>query len=135
MTLREKGGSRGSHPHSDRPNWQPAASFDDYMRNCEQGLEDYSDRRAAKLLGWPRIEVYRAQLLAQLPHELFDNLLKAGVKSTKALAGVALSLNGKGQPVALECCPHCGERLRLRRQVSAEHARIVTDFLTEEAPP
>ena len=60
-------GSLGSHPHSDRPNWQPAETLDDYARNCREGLEDDSDRRAAQLLGRSRMAVYRAKLMAGLP--------------------------------------------------------------------
>jgi hypothetical protein len=47
--------SSGSNPHSDRPNWQPADNIDDYLRNCTEGLETYTDSRAAKLLGWTRV--------------------------------------------------------------------------------
>ena len=32
------------------PNWQPAATINDYYRNCREGLEEYSERRAAELL-------------------------------------------------------------------------------------
>jgi integrase len=46
--LMDRPGSPGSHPHSDRPNWQPATTIDDYLRNCREGLEEYPDRRAAK---------------------------------------------------------------------------------------
>ena len=30
-------GSPGSHPHSDRPNWQPAETIADYARNIRVG--------------------------------------------------------------------------------------------------
>ena len=38
-------GSPESRPHSDRPNWQPAQTAEDYLRNIDDGLEDYSERR------------------------------------------------------------------------------------------
>jgi hypothetical protein len=46
------------------PNWQPASTKVDYLRNCREGLEDYSERRLAKLLGWSRIRIHRAKLMA-----------------------------------------------------------------------
>jgi hypothetical protein len=42
-------------------NWSPATTFEEYVRNVREGLEAYSDRRAARLLGWPRIAIYRRQ--------------------------------------------------------------------------
>jgi hypothetical protein len=48
-------GSRGSHPHSDRPNWRPAETYDEYVSNCQEGLEEWSERRAAKLLACPEL--------------------------------------------------------------------------------
>jgi hypothetical protein len=66
--------SPGSHPHSDRPNWQPAETIGDYLQNCREGLENYSDRRAAKLLGVPRIAIQRWKLMASLPKGLLDHI-------------------------------------------------------------
>ena len=51
----DKDGSPGSHPHSDRPNWRPAETADEYLRNCREGLEQYSDRKFARLTGMSRI--------------------------------------------------------------------------------
>jgi hypothetical protein len=108
-------GSLGSHPHSDRPNWQPAETIDDYARNIREGLEEYSDRRAAKMLGRSRIYVYRATLMAELPDALLERLLDADVVSSKTLANVALVLRRNGPRSAdVERCPHCGEVLRVR---------------------
>jgi hypothetical protein len=28
----------GEHSHSDRPNWRPAETADDYFSNCKEGL-------------------------------------------------------------------------------------------------
>ena len=49
-TVGASDGSPGSHSHSDRPNWQPAGTAHDYLRNCDDGLEVYSERRMPKLL-------------------------------------------------------------------------------------
>jgi hypothetical protein len=125
-------GSPGSHSHADRPNWQPATRADEYLRNCHAGLEEYSDRRMAKLLGMSRIELYRAKLAAELPNELFELLLKAGVRSTKALAQIALSLK-RDEPFAHEeeRCPHCGGLLRRRRHVKREAVTAIVKYLNE----
>jgi hypothetical protein len=85
-------GPPGSHPHADRPNRRLAEAPDEYLRNCDEGLEEYSERRAAKLWGVPRIELQRWKLMADLPEELFERLLAGGVRSTKAMAQVALAL-------------------------------------------
>jgi hypothetical protein len=79
--MTDESGSPGSH-HNGR-NWRPAETFDEYLRNCREGLEERSDRRAAKLLGWSRIHFYRVRLMAELPDDLFEMLLAAGVRSTK----------------------------------------------------
>ena len=34
-----QGGSPGSHPHSDRPNWRPAETVEEYLNNVREGLE------------------------------------------------------------------------------------------------
>jgi hypothetical protein len=122
----------GSHPHSDQPNWRPADTFEKYLQNCREGLEQYSDRRAAKLLGWSRARLWRAQLMAELPEDLFELLLEAGPRhpSQKALANVALALRG-GNKADAECCPNCGHVLRIRRRVSPELAETVNRWLAD----
>jgi hypothetical protein len=75
-------GSPGSHPHSGR-NWQPATTIDEYLQNCREGLEEYSDRRTAKLMGWSRMYLYRVLLMAELPDELFEHLLAARVGTAR----------------------------------------------------
>ncbi len=50
----ETNGSPGSHPYADRRNWQPAETIEDYFHNVEEGLEENSDRCAAKLIGESR---------------------------------------------------------------------------------
>ncbi len=129
-------GSPGSHPHSDRPNWRPAEAANDYLRNCDDGLEAYSDRRMAKLLGWSRAHLWRAKLMAEIPEELFERLLAGAdhVLSTKELANVARALNGRGPSHDAELCPHCGETLRVRGRWRPDTAIIVNDWLSERAP-
>ena len=127
-------GSPGSHPHSDRPNWQPADSAEEYMRNCREGLEEYSERRMAKLLGMSRMHLWRAKLMAQIPDELFERLLAKAdhVPSTKELANVARAISGQGPSHDVESCPHCGEVLRVRGRWRQSTAAIVNEWLSEQ---
>jgi len=125
-------GSPGSHPHADRPNWRPAETFDEYMANCREGLEEYSERRAAKLMGVSRTALWRTRLMAEIPEELADRLLAAGL-STKAMAQVALAVKRGGNGVAeVECCPNCGHMLRGRALVSDKAREIVNAWLAEQ---
>jgi hypothetical protein len=110
-------GSPGSHY---RRNWRPATNADDYLRNCEAGLEKWSQRRLAKLMGVPRIKLYRWGLMADLPEEVFEALLAGGVRSSRALANVALAARAD-DPLGeadTEYCPHCGGVLRRRRRIN-----------------
>jgi len=61
--------------------------------------------------------------MAELPDDLFEMLLDAGVNSSKALAQVAKALK-EDDPFAHddERCPHCGGRLRRRLQCEQESA-------------
>ena len=116
----------GEHPHSDRPNWRPADNIEDYYRNCQEGLEQYSDARVAKLLGVPRVEVWRWKMMARLPEELFDYILASGLgPSTKALAQVAQALASGSNLAEVQRCPHCGGVLRLRGKVSDKLVEVV----------
>jgi hypothetical protein len=126
-------GSPGSHPHADRPNWRPAETIDEYLSNCREGLEEYSDRRTAKLFGISRAELWRWKLMAKIPEDLLERLLTVRpMPSTKSLALIAQTLlDGKLDP-DVECCPHCGGVLRFRRRVSAEAARVVARWLAEQ---
>lgn len=128
-------GSPGGHPHTDRPNWRPAETVDEYLENCEAGLEEFSERRLAKLWGVPRVELQRWKLMAELPTELVDRLLKGGVCSTKALAQVALALRRGGNAVAeVECCPNCGHVIRGRQLVEKRARNIVNQWIEDGAP-
>jgi hypothetical protein len=107
LTMKPDLCSPGSHPHSDRPNWSPAATIEEYLDYCAEGLETYSDRRAAKLLGVPRSHVQRMRLAAGVPEDLFERLLSARragglVLSLKTLAAVGKALDrGRGRGGAL----------------------------------
>ena len=128
-------GSPGSHPHSDRPNWQPAEIAEEYLRNCREGLEVYSDRHMAKLLGISRAHLWRWKLMADIPEELFERLLAESnhVPSTSELANVARALNGRGPSHDAEHCPHCGKVLRVRSRWRPGTAKIVNEWLSEKA--
>jgi hypothetical protein len=127
-------GSSGSHPHSDCPNWRPAETIDGYLENCREGLEDYSERRAAKLMGISRAELWRWKLLAEIPEDLLERLFEVKpVPSTKSLALIAQAFKGGNDNPDVECCPHCGGILRFRRRVSPRVAKIVADWLVERS--
>jgi hypothetical protein len=133
MTRRahERGCPPGSHPHADQPNWRPAESLDDDLQNCREGLEVYSDRRAARLLGISRVELWRWKLIAEIPGPLFERLLNGKHRpTTKALAEAALALRNDGSALAcdVEHCPNCGHVLRVRRRLASGMAEVVRDW-------
>ena len=132
---RNSDGSPGSHPHLDQPNWQPATTLGEYVANCREGLENYSERRLAKLLGMSRTELQRAVLLAEIPEELFENLItdRQHQPSPTELAYVARALKGTGKLTEVDSCPHCGHTLRVRRRVSEHVAATVNEWLNTAA--
>jgi hypothetical protein len=69
-------GYPGSHPHADRPNWRPAQTADDCLRNCREGLEVFSERRFACLMSLPRMKLWQMRMMAEIPEELFERLLR-----------------------------------------------------------
>jgi hypothetical protein len=120
-------GSLGSHPHSDRPNWRPAETADEYLANCREGLEEYSERRVAKLLGMSRMRLWRAGLMGEIPDKLFELILATAKRekikvSTKMLAYVGQALRTWNVGRDVECCPNCGHVLRVRRHI---HPKVV----------
>jgi hypothetical protein len=130
MSTTDLSGSPGSHPHIDRPNWQPAENLSDYLRNCEAGLEVYSDRHLANLMGISRAHVWRMRLVANLPDDLFDLLLKLRpVPTISELASISRALSGQSLSHGAEYCPHCGGLLRIRRRWRDSAARVVNDWL------
>ena len=127
-------GSTGSHPHSDRPNWQPAETIEDYIQNCNDGLETYSERRAAKFMGISRAALWRMKQICNIPEALFERLIEADPPpSARQLANIGRAL--KGQPSGeAEHCPHCGGLLRIRSGFSDELAKIADDWLHDSDP-
>jgi hypothetical protein len=131
-------GSPGSHPHTDQPNWRPADTYEEYIVNCREGLETYSERRVAKLLGMSRIHLWRAHMMAAIPDDLFELLMVAGrrnprILSSKALASIGQMFTRDVDNVAeVEHCPHCGGLVRIRPRVNAKLARVVADWLRDQ---
>ena len=116
-------------PRGAIPNWQPATTPADYLRNCDEGLEEYSSRRFAQLMGWPRIRLHRARLMVELPDDLFERLLAARVHNSKALANIALAFRQGSNTSEVERCPHCGGVTRVRRLVSDAAREAITGWL------
>ena len=125
----------GRHTHADRPNWQPASTIEDYLRNCREGLEAYSERRAAKLFGVPRTTLWRWRMMAEIPEELFDRLISQSDHklSTKELASVGRALAGNQPSTTIERCPHCAGMIRARKNWQTTTETIVNEWLTEQA--
>ena len=122
-------GSPGSHPHSDQRNWRPAESVEDYFHNVAEGLESFSERRLATLLGVSRAELWRAKQIAALPEDLFEELLAApGSVSPRALANVSVALFGNGTAADEECCPHCGGLLCTRARIPQHMAKVLAKW-------
>ena len=117
--------SPGSHLHSDRPNWQPAETADEYATNVREGLEKYSERRHAKLLEVSRMTLNRWKKMAAIPEDLFNLLIATGNCSTKALAQIGQAFNGKSSKGEVECCPHCGAIIRFRRRWNATLQKVI----------
>ena len=81
--------------YSNQPNWRPADLVEEYIRNCDEGLEERSKRRLAKLFGMSPIELWRWEQISELPDDLFEALIAgrhARRQSSKSLAAVALAL-------------------------------------------
>jgi hypothetical protein len=109
----------GEHSHADRPNWRPAESIEEYLANCREGLEKYSEKHACELLGVTRIQLWRIRIMASIPDSLFDFILMRartkGIRiTTKMLAQVGHALSSGNNQAEVECCPHCGSVLRAR---------------------
>lgn len=128
-------GSADDNPHADQVNWRPATTIDDYVRNCREGLERYTDARAAKLLGVPAVTAWRWKAMSEIPGDLFERLLASrDVKaSRKSLSQVAQALRGGVVREDVERCPHCGEALRVRARIPQPYRKIVDQWLSRDA--
>ena len=129
--------SPGSHPHSHRPNWQPAETVEEYLRNCQDGLETYSEHRMAKLMGGSRVWLWRAKMMAEIPEDLFNTLLDAADKarkpiSQKQLAIIGQVFSGGTAKREIETCPCCGYVLRVRAPVPKHLANVVLEYLSKQ---
>ena len=86
----------GEHPHSDRPNWRPAETVEEYLHNIREGLENHSIERMTKLLDINRTLGWRARQMTCIPEALFGRLAKAGI-ATRQLAQIGQAFrDGKG---------------------------------------
>ena len=134
MNVKKPECSPGSHPHVDRPNWRPAETADEYLANVNEGLEEWSERRFAKLFGWSRGQIWRAKQMAAIPEELFERLLASDIDvSTKSLAAVGQALKGGCQSPGVERCPHCSWVLRVRGRWTEATQKIVNEWLREQS--
>jgi hypothetical protein len=122
--------SPGSHPHTDRPNWRPGETLDEYMRNRHEGLETFSKRRVAKLIGWTRVDIWRATLTADIPEDSFELLVLASdPPSPRELANVALTLRDNHESTDIERCPHCRTVLRVRGRLRKTTREVLQRWL------
>jgi hypothetical protein len=128
-------GSPGSHPHSDRPNWQPGDDDADELltQKIADALRDgKSERHLANLLGLSRMRLWRCRMMAQIPEPLSERLSAAGYRSrTLAAIGRALQ-DGELLRGEVECCPNCGHKLRVRPDIPQAAIKIVVDWLEEQ---
>jgi len=68
--------------------------------------------------------------MAEIPEDLFDRLLEAGVHSDRALANVGQALQ-RGNTADVERCPHCGGVVRVRQAVDERARDVVNAWLSE----
>jgi hypothetical protein len=123
------------HPHSDRPNWRPAETVEEYLFNVREGLERSSVERLTKLLGMGRMMSWRARQMTHIPEGLVDRLIKGGLR-TKQLAqiGLAFRRDAGNQPAEIEHCPHCGGTVRVRWLVGSTAQKIIQQWIDDGMP-
>ncbi len=132
-------GSPGSHPHADRPNWQPGD--DDAEELQHQKLVDAlrsglaTDRELAKLAGVSRKQIWHSKLWAAIPDGLFERLVAARVgKRAAAVIGRIYA----GRSIAKreeECCPNGGHVLRVRNKSVLRALDIMDAWIADGRPP
>ena len=129
----------GAHPHSDRPNWQPAETIEDYFQNIHEGLETFTEKRVAELLGTGRKAVWRSRMMGYIPEGLFERLLSLGIPlSVSELASIGQlyrDVGGDGYERKkireVERCPHCGEVLRVRLKIRPSTREAIKQWADE----
>lgn len=126
--------------HDERRNWKPADTFEEFMANCREGLETFSERRAAKLLGVSRADIQRWVFMASLPKDLFERLLTSHRQTgrrigEKEMAAIALALQGRTRSHEVEHCPHCRGVIRVRLPWHKTTGKIVNEWLSESYTP
>jgi hypothetical protein len=116
-------GSPGSHPHSNRPNWQPGDNDADELlqQKIADALRDgKGERHIAKLLGVSRMALWRGKILSEIPHGLLERLCAArvGIKAMIYIGRLCRDLNADRELPGpeVECCPKCGYQLRVRNK-------------------
>src|SRR5262245_47273795 len=131
-------GSPGSHPHSERPNWQPGDDDAEelQLQKIKDALRDgKSERQIAKLLGVSRMMFWRGRLISAIPDGLLERLFRARV-GTKALIYIArLGCDPNNIPaVEIERCPHCGHALRARNKSILRALDIMQQWIRDGSP-
>lgn len=122
-------GSPGSHPHSDRKNWRPSETLEEYLRHCREGLEAYSERRVSKILGTNRVGLWRAKMVSSIPPELFELLVEqSDPSSVRELANIGRLLSEGDISKEIETCPHCGGVTRERAGISVNSLTILKSW-------
>jgi len=131
-------GSPGSHPHNDRPNWQPGDNDADELlrQKIMDALRDgKGERQIAKLLGVSRMMFWRGRAMAAIPKGLYERLSAAGV-GIKAKIYLGRLFSGDEDKLAPEAeyCPHCGGLLRVRNKDILHALDILQQWIDEGSP-
>jgi len=88
-------------------------------RNQGERRERKSLRQTARDLGVSHTELWRWQLMADIPDDEFEALLSkyrdaSRMPTTRGIADYARRRRGDWIPEDIEHCPHCGEPIRRR---------------------
>jgi hypothetical protein len=138
MSEQTKTGSPGSHPHSDRPNWQPGDDDADELirQKIEDALRDgKGERHIAKLLGVSRMAFWRGRLLNAIPSGLLERLLAARVGLKAMLYISRLGCDPDNIPAdEVERCPHCGHVLRVRNKSILRALDVMQQWVRDGSP-
>ena len=75
--------------------------------------------------------MWRAKRFAEIPDDLFERLIEAGITSTRALADIAAAAKSGNVIGEIERCHHCGGVLRIRERVGDAARAAIRAWLTE----